>query len=193
MIAYVSSPENKRFEGLRMDEVAQQMGKDAAEAAMDLLIAEKCRVSAIFFRMSEENLREVYSWPFVMVGSDSGVRSATGPTRTGKPHPRAFGTPTRFLGRYVREAGCVSLAEGVRKLTGLPAQRIGLKDRGLLHEGYAADVTVFDPDTVVDQATYEDPFHYSLGIAHVLVNGAFVVRDGKAQGARPGRMLRRGQ
>jgi len=193
MISYVSSDRNKHLEGLRMDQVAEKMGAPPVEAAMELLIDERCKVSCCFFRMSQENLKEVYTWPFVMVGSDAGVRSAEGPTRVGKPHPRAFGTPTRFLGRYVREAGVVSLAEGVRKLTSLPAERLGLERRGLLQPGYFADITVFDPDTVADRATFEDPFQYSVGIAHVLVAGVPVIQDGKHLGTKPGRILRRGQ
>jgi len=160
---------------------------------MDLLLAERCKVSAIFFSMCEENLKELYTWPFVMLGSDAGVRSADGPTRVGKPHPRAFGTPARFLARYVREAGVVSLAEGIRKLTSLPAQRIGLAQRGRLQKGYFADVVVLDPETVSDRATFEDPFQYSVGFAHVLVNGVPVIRAGEHTGARPGRIVRRGQ
>ena len=193
MICYVSSEENKRLVGLRMSQVAELMGSPPAEAAMDLLLAERCKVSAIFFSMSEENLKELYTWPFVMLGSDAGVRSADGPTRVGKPHPRAFGTPARFLARYVREAGVVSLAEGIRKLTSLPAQRIGLAQRGRLQKGYFADVVVLDPETVSDRATFEDPFQYSVGFAHVLVNGVPVIRAGEHTGARPGRIVRRGQ
>jgi len=193
MIAYVSSDRNKHLEGLRMDQVAESMDRPAVEAAMDLLIDERCKVSCIFFQMSEENLKEVYTWPFVMVGSDAGVRSAHGATRIGKPHPRAFGTSTRFLGRYVREARVVSLAEAVRKLTSLPAQRIGLDRRGLLQSGYFADVVVFDPEAVIDRATFEDPFQYSLGIVHVLVNGVPVIQDGKHLGGAAGCILRRGQ
>jgi len=193
MVAYVGSERNKHLEGLRMSQVAERMGREPAEAAMDLLLEERLKVSAVFFSMSEENLKEIYTWPFVMVASDAGVRGTDGPTRVGKPHPRAFGTPTRFLGRYVREAGVVPLAEAVRKLTSLPAQRIGLKERGLLAEGYFADVVVFDPETVIDRATYEEPFQCSVGILHVLVNGVPVVRDGEQLDARPGRILRRGQ
>ncbi len=193
MIAYVSSDENKHLEGLRMNQVGEEMGRPPVEAAMDLLLAERCKVSAIFFRMSEENLKEIYTWPFVMVGSDAGVRSAEGPTRVGKPHPRAFGTPARFLGRYVREARVVSLAEGIRRLTSLPAQRIGLAQRGRLQKGYFADVVVFNPTTVNDRATFEDPFQYSVGFAHVLTNGVPVIRGGEHTGARPGRILGRSQ
>ena len=193
LVSYVSSAERKNLEGLRVSAVAELVGKAPVDAVMDLLAAERSKVSAIFFSMSEENLREIYSWPFVMVGSDACARSIEGPTRVGKPHPRAFGTPSRFLGRYVREAKVVSLAEAVRKLTSLPAGRIGLKERGRLQKGYFADVVVFDPETVGDRATFEDPFQYSVGFAHVLVNGAPVIRGGKHTGARPGRILRRGE
>lgn len=192
-IAYVSSEQNKHLEGLRMTQVAQRMEREPAQAAMDLLLAEQLKVSAVFFSMSEENLEEIYTWPFVMVGSDAGARGVDGPTRVGKPHPRAFGTPARFLGRYVRQARVVSLAEAVRKLTSLPAQRIGLGGRGLLAEGGFADVVVFDPQGVIDRATFEDPFQCSAGIVHVLVNGVPVVRDGEHLSPHPGRFLRRGQ
>ncbi len=189
LISYVSSQENRHFEGMSVAHVADTMGETPVDACLKLLLAERCKVSAIFFSMSEDNLREIYTWPFVMVGSDAGVRSTEGPTRTGKPHPRAFGTPARFLGRYVREAKVVSLAEAVRKLTSLPAQRIGLRDRGVLQEDSFADVVVFDPETVSDRATFEDPFQYSVGFRHVLVNGVPVISDGEHTGVRPGRIL----
>jgi N-acyl-D-amino-acid deacylase len=193
LVSYVSCAERKHLEGLRVAEVGERVGKAPVDAVMDLLLAERSKVSAIFFSMSEENLKQIYSWPFVMIGSDAGVRSSEGPTRAGKPHPRSFGTPARFLGRYVREAKVVSLSEGVRKLTSLPAERIGLRKRGWLKKGYFADIVVFDPETVADRATFADPFQYSVGFAEVLVNGVAVIRAGRHTGARPGRILRRGE
>jgi N-acyl-D-aspartate/D-glutamate deacylase len=137
--------------------------------------------------MDEADVRRVLVHPLCMIGSD-GI-----PSPTGKPHPRLYGTFPRVLGTYVREERLFSLEEGVRKMTSLPAQRFGLHDRGGLREGLAADIVVFDPDTIADRATYEEPRQYPAGIEYVIVNGAIAAEHGKQTAARAGRLLRRGR
>ena len=131
--------------------------------------------------------------PYVMVGSDATARALTGPLAVGKPHPRTFGTMPRVLARYVREKGVLTLEEAVRKMTSLPAGRLGLADRGRIAPGFAADIVLFDPDTVADAATFADPFALAKGIPHVYVNGVDIVHDGRVTGNMPGRCLRFGR
>jgi N-acyl-D-amino-acid deacylase len=134
----------------------------------------------------------VLAAPGVMIGSDGSALAPYGEMGQGKPHPRSYGTFPRVLGRYVREAGVLDLPTAVRKMTGLPAARLGLADRGVLRAGARADVVAFDPATVADRATYEDPHRYPDGIRHVLVNGRVVIRDGEHSGSLSGRVLTRG-
>jgi len=141
--------------------------------------------------MSEENLEEILSWPFVMIGSDSSAKTAQAAKTSGKPHPRAYGTPARLLGRYVREKRVLTLEEAVWKLSGFPAERLRLADRGRVAPNMKADIVVFDADTVTDKATYEDPHQYSVGIEQVLVNGVPTVERGEHLGALAGRILKR--
>jgi N-acyl-D-aspartate/D-glutamate deacylase len=136
--------------------------------------------------MSEEDVKTVMRVPWVSIGSDGSALNLKFP---GKPHPRSFGTNPRVLGKYTREEKVLALEDAVRKMTSLPAQVLGLKDRGLLREGYWADVVVFDPDRVADMATYENPKQYPKGIDYVLVNGAIVIDHGHHTGARPGRVV----
>jgi N-acyl-D-aspartate/D-glutamate deacylase len=159
---------------------------------IDILIADSLRTSAIYFSMSEEDLETALRQPWVMIGGDAGIRALDGPLSTDLPHPRAFGTFPSVLCRYARDRGLLSLDEAVRRMTSLPAQRVGLKDRGILEPGTHADVTVFDPEAVCDTATYEDPKRLATGIRHVLVGGVPVLRDGEPTGATPGRGLRHG-
>jgi N-acyl-D-amino-acid deacylase len=146
----------------------------------------------IVFMLAEADVRRVLAAPGVMVGSDGSALATTGELGRGKPHPRSYGTFPRVLGRYVREVGLLSLPEAVHKMTGLPARRLGLADRGVVRAGARADLVAFDPATVADRATYEDPHRYPAGIRHVLVNGRLVVRDGEHTGSLPGRVLARG-
>jgi N-acyl-D-amino-acid deacylase len=142
--------------------------------------------------MSEENLREVLRQPWVMIGSDGYSLAPYGEMGQGKQHPRSYGTFARVLGKYVREEGVLSWEEAVRKMAALPAQKLGLSDRGLLEVGCKADLVLFDPDSVADQATFTEPYQYPAGIQYVLVNGQVVIERGTHSGALPGRVLERG-
>lgn len=191
MVAAVDTEKNRSFEGKTMAEVASEMKKGPCDALFDFLLEEKLRISAIYFSMSEENLRRILQRPYVMVGSDSSARAINGPTRLGKPHPRTFGSFPRVLSKFVREEKVLTLEDAIRKMTSLPARRIGLKDRGLIKEGAFADLVVFNPERIHDTASYTEPYAYPMGIRHVIVNGTFVVKDGAHTGAMPGKVLRK--
>lgn len=181
---------HRDLEGKTAWDLAELWGKDPVEASMDLLIAEEGEVSVVIFSMCEEDVQTVMRAPFVMVGSDASAKAPYGPLGQGKPHPRAYGTFPRILGRYVRELGVLSWEEAVHKMTGLPAAKLGLSRRGLLREGYYADIVVFDPTTVADTATFTEPHRYPMGIDYVLVNGVLTVEKGEHTGALAGRVLR---
>jgi N-acyl-D-amino-acid deacylase len=193
VVAGVWSEESRDCEGLNLVEIAQMRSAPSPfDAAVDLLLRERMRVDCVFFRMSEANLETILRLPFVGIGSDSEVRSLEAKRFEGKPHPRCFGTAPRVLGRFVRERGVLTLGEAIVKMTGKVAGFYGLKDRGGLAPGLAADVIVFDPDSVADTATYEEPYSYAVGFDYVFVNGEPVLDGGAATELRPGRMLLRG-
>jgi N-acyl-D-amino-acid deacylase len=173
----------QRYEGMTLRAIAKERGRPLHEAMLDLLAEEDFGVTAIAHVMSEKDVRRVLSHPRTMVGTD-GM-----PTRTGKPHPRAYGTYPRILEHYVAKLGLLTLEEAVHRMTGMVATKLGLRDRGVLAPGAMADLVVFDPKRVHDHATYADPRRSPDGIAHVLVNGVRAVRDGKATGARAGSVL----
>jgi N-acyl-D-aspartate/D-glutamate deacylase len=191
MISEVTRPEHRRYQGLRVDAAAREAGKDPVDFVLDLLHREEIRVEAIYFTMSEDNLRQILRKPYVMIGSDSGCRAHYGPLATGRPHPRAFGSFARVLGRYAREERLFDLATAVRKMTADPCRRFGLRDRGRLRAGLKADLVLFDPARVADTATYEDPMRYPVGIEMVLVNGVVAAEGGQHTGVRAGQILRR--
>jgi N-acyl-D-aspartate/D-glutamate deacylase len=191
MISEVTLPQNRRFQGLRVDAAARLADKEPLTFVLDLLHEEQTRVDAIYFVMSEENLQAILCKPYVMIGSDSGCRAHYGPLSTGRPHPRTFGSFTRVLGRYAREERLFDLSTAIRKMTSDPCRRLGLEDRGWLRPGCKADVVLFDPDRVRDTATYEDPIRYPVGVHTVLVNGVVTVEAGAHTGARAGKILRR--
>jgi N-acyl-D-amino-acid deacylase len=193
LIASVASDANRRFEGMTISAIAAETGLPPAETAVGLLRDEALDVAAIYFTMCEDDLRTVLGYPQTCIGSDASVRAVDGVTARGKPHPRAFGTFPRIFKHYVREAKVLSIEEAVRRACGLPAGRLGLRERGLIVEGFFADIVVFDPATIADTATYEDPHRYPDGIRQVFVNGVAVVRDGRVTGLRPGKVLRRGR
>jgi len=179
-------------EGRSVRELARERGEGPIETAFRLLEDNGGSVAVVIFSMCEEDVETVMRNPHVCVGSDATARAPSGPMSGGKPHPRAYGTFPRVLGRYVRERGVLSLEAAVRKMTSLPADRLGLADRGRLAEGAFADIVVLDPATVADTATYADPHRFPVGIDAVLVNGVLAVDRGSHTGAMAGRVLRRG-
>lgn len=179
-----------RYEGMRLDRIAAERGQPPAAALIDLLVGDELRTSAIYFSMDEADLVTALRQPWTMIGGDAGARALDGPLSTDTPHPRAFGTFPRVLCRYVREQEVLTLPEAIRRMTSLPAARVGLAERGVLRAGLYADIVVFDPETVCDRATFEDPKRLAVGIRHVIVNGVPVLRDGRPTGALPGRGLR---
>ncbi|MDH7494531.1 MAG: D-aminoacylase [Bacillota bacterium] len=190
VIASCTRDRNKRFEGKNLVEIAEMTGKDPFTAALDLIVDESAAVQTVRFGMCEEDVEYVLAWPASSIGSDASVRAPYGPLGKGKPHPRSYGTFPRVLARYVRERGVLTLEEAVRKMTSLPAQRLGILDRGIIRPGMVADLVVFDPDKVADTATYDDPHRYPTGIDWVFVAGTPVIERGEHTGATPGRVLR---
>jgi N-acyl-D-amino-acid deacylase len=190
-VSSVRSEENKVLEGKFITEIGELQGKDPYDAAFDLLIAENGRVQMNYYAMKEEDVITFLQQPQAMIGSDAMSLSAEGILSYGKPHPRAFGTPTRLLARYVRELKALSLEDAIQKMTNRPARRLGLGGRGLIRQGYYADIVIFNPDSIQDQATYTDPKQYSTGIETVMVNGQVAVDKGCHQKVYQGRVLGR--
>ncbi len=190
-VSSVRSEENKVLEGKFITEIAELQGKDPYDAAFDLLIAENGRVQMNYYAMKEEDVITFLQQPQAMIGSDAMSLSAEGILSYGKPHPRAFGTPTRLLARYVRELKALSLEDAIQKMTDRPARRLGLGGRGLIRQGYYADIVIFNPDSVQDQATYTEPKQYSTGIETVIVNGQVAIDKGCHQKVYQGRVLGR--
>lgn len=187
---------NTTFRGLTMDRVmaARTTGRpnaDLLDELFEILLEEDGSVSTVFAHHTEDDMTLALQQPWCSVGSDGSAYAIAGPLRRGNPHPRNFGTFPRVLGVYVRELGLLRLEDAVRKMTSLNAAKVGLTDRGLLRPGQYADITVFDPKTVIDRSAYSEPFQYSTGIRHVLVNGQPVLENGEHTGALPGRALRR--
>jgi len=186
---------NTSFRGLTMDRVMDfrtrgRKDVDLLDELFDLLLEEGGSVSTVFAHHTEDDMNLALMQPWCSVGSDGSAYAVEGLLRTGNPHPRNFGTFPRVLGVYVRELGLLRLEDAVRKMTSLSAAKIGLLDRGILRVGMAADVTVFNPATVIDQATYTEPFQYNKGIQYVIVNGQLVLKDTDHTGKKPGRTLR---
>jgi N-acyl-D-aspartate/D-glutamate deacylase len=188
MIAY--APSRPETQGLRLDEIAARWSKDPVECIFDIIEAELGRGYVILFQLDEADLRRALVHPQVMIGSDGSSLATTGPLSEGKPHPRSYGTFPRVLGHYARDEGVLTLPAAVNKMTGMPASRLGLKDRGVIRKGAKADLVVFSPERVTDPATYEDPHRYPRGIEHVVVNGRLVIQDGEHTGNLPGRVLK---
>ena len=191
LIASVGADNLRHYQGMRLDEVARARGQETVDALFDLLLADQANTAAIYFSMSEEDIEMALRQPWVSIGIDAGARAAD-TSVVERPHPRAYGSFPRILCRYVRERKLLPLEEAIRKFTSLPAARVGLDARGVLKAGMYADITIFDPATVCDRATFENPVQTSVGIRHVLVNGVPVLRDGSPTGKLPGRGLRRG-
>nr|MDQ3399356.1 amidohydrolase family protein [Deinococcota bacterium] len=183
-------PENKPYAGKRLSEIAELRAQHWLDAACDLLIDEGQRISTIYFSMSEDNLRLQLKEPWIKISTDAGGYDPAWAAELGPTHPRAYGSYPRVLGKYVREEGVLSLEDAVRKMTSAVADRLGLRDRGLLRRGMAADVVVFDPDKVGDRATFDKPHRLSVGVLEVWVNGIRVVKEGTHTGATPGQVVR---
>ena len=187
VLARASRPEVQQYEGMRVVEIAAALGvADPADVVIDLMAAEGGSISGVFHTMSEEDVRLIMRQPWVSVASDG---SAINLEAAGVPHPRNYGTVPRVLGHYVRDEGVLGLEDAVRKMTSLPAQVLGLADRGQVREGFVADIAVFDPARIAETNSFENPKSYAIGIPYVLVNGTLVIDDGEHTGARPGRVL----
>ena len=184
------NPDLRGYIGRTLADVAAERGTSAQKTAMDLVVEDGSRVQVVYFLMSEDNVKRQIALPWVSFDSDAGSMAPEPPFTDGSTHPRAYGNFARLLGKYVREEGVIPLEEAIRKLTSLPTTNLGISDRGMLAEGYYADVVVFDPATIIDHATFEDPHQYSTGVVHVFVNGGQVLRDGEHTGATPGRVVR---
>jgi N-acyl-D-amino-acid deacylase len=180
----------KHLTGKTLAEVARMRATSPEEAAMDLVVQDDSRVGTVYFLMSEENVRRQIALPYMSFGSDASSMAPEGVFLRSNPHPRAYGNFARLLGRYVRDEQIITLSEAVRRLTSLPAEVLSLRRRGHLATGYHADIVVFDPATITDHATFEQPHQYATGVVHVLVNGVPVLRDGEHTGALPGRVVR---
>jgi N-acyl-D-amino-acid deacylase len=179
----------KPLTGRTLAEAAKLRGEDPVDTIMNLVLEDESRVGAVYFLMSEENVRKQIALPWMSFGSDGASVAPELPFTLSSPHPRAYGTFARLLGRYVRDEKIIPLEEAIRRLTGLPAENLELDRRGFLREGMFADVVVFDPATIADRATFENPHQYAVGVRHVFVNGTQVLKDGEHTDARPGRVV----
>ena len=191
LLVSLSNPQYKKFEGMRMNQVIEAVGKPPLDVLFELLEANGGSVPTVYFHHSEEDMRFALKQPFVSIGSDGTAVATEGPLATGHPHPRYYGTFPRILGRYVREEKVLTLEEAIRKMTSANAAKIGAFDRGLLRPGMMADVTVFDAGRIIDHATFEKPHQYATGVEFVIVNGQVVLDHGQHTGARPGAILKR--
>lgn len=191
VISDVLTEKNKKYEGRNILEAAADSGKPPFEFMRDLLIEENAQVGMVIFMMTEENLRRILAHPLVGVGIDGNAVAPYGLLGRGKPHPRYYGTFPRVLGKYVREERLVPLVEMIKKMTSMPARKFGLTRRGVLQSGNFADLVVFDPDRIIDKATWSDPHQYPAGVEHVLVNGGVVIERGAHTGKLPGTILRK--
>jgi N-acyl-D-amino-acid deacylase len=180
----------KYLTGKTLAEVAAMRKTSPAETILDLIIDDNSRVDAIYFLMSEENIKRQIALPWVSFGSDEQSLAPEGVFLKTNPHPRAYGNFSRLLGKYVRDEGIVPLEEAIRKLTSLPAKNLKIEKRGALKVGFYADIVVFDPEKIQDHATFANPHQYATGMRHVFVNGEQVLNEGEHTGAKPGRILR---
>jgi len=190
LIASVVNSDLDSSQGKRLSQVATEQNKDPLDALFDFIIADHGQTGAIFFMMKESDMQAALKSPFVSICTDNGARATDGPLAGSKSHPRGWGTYPRILGRYVRDQHLLTLEQAIHKMTGLPAGNLSLTNRGLIREGYFADITIFDPRTVIDRATFEEPNQYPVGINFVIVNGQIEVDNGQRTPALGGRVLR---
>jgi len=180
----------KKYTGKTLAEVSAIRGTDPEDTAMDLVVQDGSRVGTVYFLMSEFNIKKQIELPYMSFGSDAGAPAAEGDFLKSSTHPRAYGNFARLLGKYVRDEQVISLPEAIRRLTSLPVTNLQIPKRGYIHPGYYADIVVFDPTTIKDDATFEDPHQYASGVEHVWVNGVQVLQNGEHTGATPGRFVR---
>lgn len=184
------NPDLRKYIGRYLDDIALELGVSPAEAVIDLIVEDDSRIQVVYFSMSEDNIRKKIALPWMSFCSDAGSYTNEGVFIKQSTHPRAYGSFIRVLGKYGRDENLYPLQDGIRRLTSLPAENLKIKNRGLLKEGYFADVVIFDPEKVSDKATFEDPHQYAEGVTDVLVNGVQVIKDGEHTGATPGRFIK---
>jgi N-acyl-D-amino-acid deacylase len=188
LILDLNKPENKKYAGKRLSEIAVDTGKDWIDTIIDLILSEQQGIGTIYFMMTEDNIKLQMQQPWIKFGTDAGGEDPDKPQ--GLVHPRSYGTYPRILGKYVREDRAMRLEEAIRKMSSAVANRLFIKERGLIRESYYADVVIFDPNTIGDRATFEDPHKVSFGVHHVFVNGTAVIKNGQHTDAKPGRIVR---
>ncbi len=188
LILGLNKTENKKYTGKRLSEISADMGKDWIDTIIDLILSEQQGIGTIYFMMTEDNLKLQMQQPWIKFGTDASGADPDNPE--GLVHPRSYGTYPRILGKYVREDRAMILEEAIRKMSSAVANRLFIKDRGLIREGYYADVVIFDQKTIGDRATFENPHQVSVGVQHVFVNGIAVIKDGKHTDVKPGRIVR---
>ncbi|MBS3766462.1 D-aminoacylase [Candidatus Bipolaricaulota bacterium] len=191
MVVGINSEGNEQFEGKTLAEIAEKRNEGNYETLFNLLVEEEAGARMILFMMDPEDVTSIMKHQTTMVGTDGRALSPEGALAEGKTHPRAYGTYPRILGKYVREENVLSLEEAVRKMTSFPANKLGLGERGLLKEGYKADIVIFDPETVIDKSTYQDPHRLPEGISHVLVNGRLIIKESKHTEKKSGEVIRK--
>jgi N-acyl-D-amino-acid deacylase len=192
-ISSVVTEKNKTFEGLDIINCSELSGKQPYEFMRDIIIEEENQVNMVKFVMNEDNLKQILAHPLVTVGSDGNAVATYGVLGTGKPHPRFYGTFPRFLGKYVREENILTWPEAIQKITSLTAQKLGFAGRGQISRDYYADLVLFDPETIIDRATFDDPHQYPDGIQTVIVNGTVVLHEGESTGELSGKILKKGK
>jgi N-acyl-D-aspartate/D-glutamate deacylase len=189
LLVSLSNPAYQKYTGKRMDEVIRSVGGEPLDVLFKLLLDNGGSIPTIYFHHDEKDMRYALTQPFVSIGSDGTAVKTEGPLSSGNPHPRYYGTFPRVLARYVREEKVLTLEEAIRKMTSANAAKVHIYDRGILRPGMWADVTVFEPDKVIDLSTWDKPHQYSAGIKYVFVNGKMVLTDTTHTGARPGTIL----
>ena len=189
LLVEFKSEKLKPLTGKTLAEVAKMRGKDPIDTAMDLIAEDESRIGALYFIISEDNVKKELTKPWISFGSDEASQAPEGVFLKSNPHPRAYGNFARVLGKYLRDEKVIPMKEAIRRLSGLPATNLGLDHRGFLKEGMFADVVVFDPATIADRATFDKPHQYAVGMNDVFVNGVQVLKDGEHTGAKPGRAL----
>lgn len=192
LISHVKNEKNKKYEGREVNELAKEEERPVFEFILDLLLEEEGQVGAIYMCMDEEDVMRVMKDPFTAIGNDASACAVSGPLFSGKPHPRAYGAFPRVLGHYSREMKLFPLEEGIRKMTSYPAKILGINNRGVIKNNFIADLAIFNPERIMDSATFSEPHQYSEGIEYVLVNGKIAFQKGEILPVRAGRVIRHG-